>query len=110
MKRNKLLGNIHPIIGDSLNILRLQSYFDRVIINLPQISVNYLPFGVKLLKKSGVLTFYQFVSKSETPEIQIRELISKKLDNVISYKEQYIKEGREVSPSRIQANVDLQIN
>lgn len=110
MKRNKLQGNIHPVLGDSLSILRLQSHFDRVIINLPQVSVNYLPYGAKLLKKKGIITLYQFVSKIESPEKQIHELISKNLAHVISYKEQYIKVGREVSPSRIQANIDLQIN
>ncbi len=109
IRRNKLKGNIYPIIGDSLNILKLKSHFDRIIINLPQVSVNYLPYSAKLLKKRGIITFYQFVSKSETPEIQIRELVSKKLANIISYKEQYFKVGREVSPSRIQANIDLQI-
>jgi tRNA (guanine37-N1)-methyltransferase len=110
IKRNKLQGTIYPIIGDSLNILKLKSHFDRIIINLPQVSVNYLPYGATLLKKKGIITFYQFVSKSETPETHIREIVSKKLANVISYKEQYFKVGREVSPSRIQANVDLQIN
>ncbi|UCG02361.1 MAG: methyltransferase domain-containing protein [Candidatus Heimdallarchaeota archaeon] len=110
IKKNKLKGNINPIIGDSLNILRLQSHFDRVIINLPQVSVNYLPYGAKLLKKGGIITFYQFISKSETPETQIRHKVSKELGDVISYKEQYIKVGREVSPSRIQVNIDLQIN
>lgn len=110
MKRNKLQGNIYPILGDSLSILRLQNHFDRVIINLPQISMNYLSYSVTLLKKRGIITFYQFVPKILAPEKHIREQISKKLANVISYKEQYFKIGREVSPSRIQANVDLQIN
>ncbi len=106
---NKLKGNIHPIIGDSRNILRLQGYFDRIIINLPQKSGNFLPYGAKLLKKGGIINFYQFVSKLENPERQIRKFISTKLAEVNSYKELYIKVGREVSPSRVQMNVDLQI-
>ncbi|MFW9903601.1 MAG: class I SAM-dependent methyltransferase family protein [Candidatus Thorarchaeota archaeon] len=110
IKRNKLQGTIHPIIGDSSRILVAKRYFDRVIINLPQVSVDYLPYSAKLLKKGGIITFYQFISKSETFEKDIRDLISKKLVNVNSYKEQYFKVGREVSPSRIQVNIDLQIN
>ena len=110
IKRNKLQGKIHPIIGDSSSILRVRSYFDRIIINLPQVSVNYLPYSAKLLKKGGIITFYQFIPKSETPRKFIRELILKKLANINSYKEQYFKVGREVSPSRIQVNIDLQIS
>jgi tRNA (guanine37-N1)-methyltransferase len=109
IKRNKLLGNIHPIIGDSRNILRLQGHFDRIIINLPQISGNFLPYAAKLSKKGGIITFYQFITKVENPEEQIRDLISKNLANINSYKEIYIKVGREVSPSRVQVNVDLKI-
>ncbi len=110
IKRNKLLGNIYPIIGDSRNILQLQGYFDRVIINLPQMSANFLPYAAKLTKKGGIITFYQFISKIKNPEEEIRELISKKLANINSYKELNIKAGREVSPSRVQYNVDLQLH
>lgn len=109
VKRNKLQGNIHPIIGDSRNILRFQGYFDRIIINLPYESVNYLPYAAKLLKKGGIITFYQFISKFEKPKVQIHNMISRKLGNINSYKELYIKVGREVSPSRVQVNVDLQL-
>jgi tRNA (guanine37-N1)-methyltransferase len=109
-KKNKLQGTIHPIIGDSSRILTMQSYFDRVIINLPQVSLNYLSYSAKLVKEGGIITLYQFISKSETLEKDIRDLISKKLGNVNSYKELYFKVGREVSPSRIQVNIDLQIN
>jgi len=109
IKRNKLRGNIHPIIGDSRNILRLKGYFNRIIINLPQESVKHLPYAARLLKKGGIITFYQFISKSEKPEEQIRNLISTELANINSYKELYIKIGRAVSPSRVQVNVDLQL-
>ncbi|MFX1515233.1 MAG: class I SAM-dependent methyltransferase family protein [Promethearchaeota archaeon] len=110
IKRNKLQGNIYPIIGDSSSILRIRKYFDRIIINLPQVSMNYLSYSVKMLKKGGIITFYQFIPKSETPEKFIRKQISNKLTDVNSYKEQFFKVGREISPSRIQVNIDLQIN
>ncbi|UCG90544.1 MAG: methyltransferase domain-containing protein [Candidatus Heimdallarchaeota archaeon] len=109
IKKNKLQGDIHSIIGDSRKILRLQDYFDRIIINLPQKSVKYLPYAAKLLKKGGIITFYQFILKFENPEEKIRKLISKNLAHINSYKELYIKVGRDVSPSRVQVNVDLQL-
>ncbi|MHA2329052.1 MAG: class I SAM-dependent methyltransferase [Candidatus Hodarchaeales archaeon] len=42
IRRNKLHGEINPIIGDSRKVLQLQRYFDRIIINLPQLAANYL--------------------------------------------------------------------
>ncbi|MFX1248088.1 MAG: class I SAM-dependent methyltransferase family protein [Promethearchaeota archaeon] len=110
IRRNKLRGTIYPIIGDSRNILRLQGLFDRVIINLPQQAVNFLPYAIRLLKKGGVINFYQFISKMENPEKQFQKLLAKKLVNINSYKELYFKVGREISPSRAQVNVDIQIN
>jgi len=109
VKRNKLRGIIYPIIGDSRFILKKQHYFDRVIINLPQISRNFISNAAKLVKKEGILTFYQFIPKSINPKVKIRELIETELPNINSYKELYFKVGREVSPSRVQINVDLQI-
>ncbi|MFX0184352.1 MAG: class I SAM-dependent methyltransferase family protein [Candidatus Hodarchaeota archaeon] len=109
VNRNKLHGIIYPIIGDSRFILRKQHYFDRVIINLPQISRNFISYAAKLVKKGGILTFYQFIPKSINPKLKIRELIETELPNINSYKELYFKVGREVSPSRVQINVDLQI-
>ncbi len=108
--RNKLQGDIHPIIGDSQRILRLRNYFDRIIINLPQKSINFLPYATKLLKKGGIVTFYQFISKSMNPIEDIRKLVKTKLGKVNSYKELYIKVGREISPSKLQMNIDLQID
>ncbi|UCE13595.1 MAG: methyltransferase domain-containing protein [Candidatus Heimdallarchaeota archaeon] len=107
IKKNKLKGNIHPIIADSLSILRMHRSFDRIIINLPDYSINYLSLATKLLKKGGIVTFYQFISKTENPKQLIRKKISSQLTNVNSYKELNIKVGREISPSRIQVNVDL---
>ncbi|MFX0052509.1 MAG: hypothetical protein ACFE8U_14585, partial [Candidatus Hermodarchaeota archaeon] len=91
------------------HILKKQHYFDRVIINLPHFSGNFLSYASKLVKKKGILTFYHFIPKTENPKEKFQKLIEKELLNINSYKELYFKVGREVSPSRIQINVDLQI-
>lgn len=110
IKRNKLKGNIQPIIADSLSILRIHGSFDRIIMNLPECSINFLSQAAKLLKKGGIVTFYQFISKTENLKREIREKISSNLTNVNSYKELNIRVGREISPSRVQVNVELLFN
>lgn len=107
---NKLQGNINAIIGDSLTIFQSKNYFNRIIMNLPQNSADFLPYAARLLKKGGIITFYQFIPKSKNPEKDIREMITEKIDEVNSYKVLYVKEGREVSPSKVQMNVDIQID
>lgn len=109
INRNKLQGEIYSIVGDSSRIFNTRQYFDRVIINLPQKSLDYLSYATKLVKKNGIMTFYHFIPQSEDPKKQIRKLIREKLEQVNSYKEIFIQVGREVSPSKVQMNIDLQM-
>ncbi len=109
IKRNKLKGSIIPIIGDAGKVFRSNKYFDRIIINLPNHSINYLVYASKLVKNGGIITFYQFVEKSIQPPQSLVSIIAEKLKNVCTYDILTNRVGREVSPSRIQVNVDLRI-
>ncbi|MHA1512565.1 MAG: class I SAM-dependent methyltransferase [Candidatus Hodarchaeales archaeon] len=107
--RNKLKGEIYPITGDSSKILKVNNTYNRIIINLPGKSIDYLELAVNLVKKNGFINFYQFIDKVKSP-IQIMEsLIEEKLKNNQMYKIQDIQVGREVSPSKIQMNVSIHI-
>ena len=111
--RNKLRGSIVPILGDTNQVLKDfegTSYFDRVIINLPQYSVDYLELAAKLSKKGGVVTFYQFFLRAASVQKDITSLLEDKIAHINSYKVVYSRIGaRDISPSRIQVNVDVQI-
>ncbi|MHA2306916.1 MAG: class I SAM-dependent methyltransferase, partial [Candidatus Hodarchaeales archaeon] len=108
--RNSLQGDIYTIIGDSLSIFQTKKYFDRIIMNLPQNSIEFLSYAVSMLKNGGIITLYQFLSNSDNPDLKIQKMIEEKLSKVNSYKVLFIKVGREVSPSKIQMNVDIQIS
>ncbi|MHA2106229.1 MAG: class I SAM-dependent methyltransferase [Candidatus Hodarchaeales archaeon] len=110
IKRNKLKGLIIPLVGDAGEIFRAKRYFDRIIINLPNLSINYLEYTSKLIKDGGIITFYQFMEKIEQPEQFLSSIISEKLMNVCNHEILNIRVGREVSPSKIQLNVDLRIS
>ncbi len=69
---NKLLGNIFPYnmnIRDLINPSnqlgkKLHNKIDRIIMNLPEDSINFIDVGCILMKKSGgILHFYQFSEK-----------------------------------------------
>jgi tRNA (guanine37-N1)-methyltransferase len=109
IKRNKLKGSIIPIVGDSSRIIRENRYFDRVIMNLPGNAIQYLNFASKCVKNGGIITFYQFIKKANQPEEILAEMISRKLMDVSDYKILRNQIGREVSPSKIQMNIDIRI-
>jgi tRNA (guanine37-N1)-methyltransferase len=109
IRKNKLLGEILPIIGDSGSIFQVKKFYDRVIINLPGKSVEFLELAANLVKKNGLIHFYQFIDKVKSPVQFMESLIEDKLKNTQIYKIQDIQIGREVSPSKIQMNVSIQI-
>lgn len=109
--RNQLQGSIDPILGDSGHVLKGNPKFDRVIINLPESSGEYLEQGASLIRKGGILTFYQFFPRTTGIQESIKILFKEKLTHINSYKVIYSKIGaRDISPSRVQVNVDVLIN
>jgi len=109
ISKNKLKGIINPIISDSTLFLNKKQSFNRIIINFPQNSWEYISLASKFLKKNGVITFYQFISKDDLSEAGISDILERKLKGLKSYKVIYHRIGREISPSRTQLNVDIQI-
>ncbi|MFW9857106.1 MAG: class I SAM-dependent methyltransferase family protein, partial [Candidatus Thorarchaeota archaeon] len=109
--RNQLQGFIDPILGDSGQVLKGNSQFDRVIINLPQSSEEYLEQATNLIRKGGIITFYQFFPRTTGIQERIKTLLKGKLAHINSYKVIYSRMGaRDISPSRVQVNVDVLIN
>ncbi|MHA1975948.1 MAG: class I SAM-dependent methyltransferase [Candidatus Hodarchaeales archaeon] len=107
--RNKLKGKVIPILGDAGKLFSVKRYFDRIIINLPNQSINYLVYASKLAKNGGIINFYQFIEKNDRPQQLLSTLISEKLKDFCEYEILVNRVGREVSPSKIQLNVDLRI-
>ena len=109
MSKNKLKGTINPVISDSTHFLNKKQSYNRIIINFPQNSWEYILLASKFLKKGGIITFYQFIPKNSLLEAGIPEVLENTLNRLKSYKVVYHKIGREISPSKIQLNVDIQI-
>ena len=107
--RNKLKGEIFPIIGNAMTILKEKKTYDRIIINLPEKSVDFLELALGNVKNNGFIYFYQFIDNVKSPIQLMESIIEEKLKNVQTYKVHKIEVGREVSPSKVQMNVILQI-
>jgi len=109
IRKNKLKGEIFPITGDAREILQKNITYDRIIINLPRKSIEFLESASGSVKKDGFIYLYQFIDNIKSPIQFMESLIEEKLKNIQMYKVQDIQVGREVSPSKVQMNVSLQI-
>jgi tRNA (guanine37-N1)-methyltransferase len=58
---NKVQKKIIPVRGDVQNILKnCDIKFDRIIMNLPETALNFLPLAINQLKNGGMVHYYEF--------------------------------------------------
>jgi tRNA (guanine37-N1)-methyltransferase len=83
---NKLKGEIFPYNVDIKNLLEPKNQLgqslihkaDRLIMNLPESSINYMDVACSLMKESGgILHFYQFSEKPDPIEKALKNLEDK---------------------------------
>ena len=65
IKLNKLVGNVIPILGDVRDVVGKLDDADRIIMNLPGTSKDFLPLAVSKLKSGGILNYYEFASEED---------------------------------------------
>jgi len=104
MNENKLKGKIVPINADVRLILSIlkDEVFDRVILNLPHKSLDFLPIAIEKLKRKGVAHIY-LISERE-------ELAKDMVDNVckiLRCKVTYIRRVIDYAPHKFIYRVDV---
>ncbi len=68
IKMNRLRGVVDPIHGDSIHMLKqgcFRSQFDAVIMNLPHVAHELVPYALKIVKERGVLHVYTVARSAE---------------------------------------------
>ena len=82
---------LFPLLGDSKDIIQtqLQGVADRVLMPLPEIALEYLPFALSALKKvGGWIHYYDFqhAAGKENPVEKTKLKVAEKLDSLgVSY-------------------------
>ncbi|MCL2157145.1 MAG: class I SAM-dependent methyltransferase family protein [Methanobrevibacter sp.] len=80
---NKLKGEIIPILGD-INEVAIECFekkglkFDRIIMNLPGTSHEYLDLAISLIKDNGVIHYYEFSSDFNQASKRIEKIANEK--------------------------------
>ncbi|MEM0057636.1 MAG: class I SAM-dependent methyltransferase family protein [Candidatus Bathyarchaeia archaeon] len=113
VRLNRVNGKVHPIMGDARRVIKqqLRGTADRVIMNLPEKSMEFLETACEALKpEGGVIHFYSFVKGLEGLEdlkVQFRAEVEKHGRTV--KKILFSRFVRETAPYEWQAVLDAEV-
>jgi len=110
---NKVEGYVTPLEDNVKEAFKNKNNrrFDRIIMNLPSKSAEFLDTACKVLKEGGVIHFYQFAPESDIPG-----QVTKKIQYFIEREGRKIEEIKELrkvrpyAPHIWQIGVDILIN
>ena len=112
LNQSKLKGEIIPIVEDAKEWCEKQKplYFDRIIMNHPSQSYEFLEYALRILKPNGILHFYSFEPISQWHWGILKKLQKKinqhgrEINEVIN-----IRKVRQYSPEEYHISCSLRI-
>jgi tRNA (guanine37-N1)-methyltransferase len=113
---NRVFGKVVPLLGDSKEIIKadLQGTADRVLMPLPEKSIEYLPYALCSLKKQGGwIHFYDFQHSvgNENPAEKTKLKVSNKLDSLgVAYVFAFSRVVRRTGPNWFQTVIDINVD
>jgi tRNA (guanine37-N1)-methyltransferase len=115
VKLNRVYNKVVPLLGDSKEIIdaQLHGVADRVLMPLPELALQYLPYALKALKPSGGwLHYYDFehATKKEEPLEKTISKLRKRLDGLgVKYDIAFSRIVRSTGPNWHQTVVDVHV-
>jgi tRNA (guanine37-N1)-methyltransferase len=112
---NRVYGRVHPILGDSKEIVekQLRGVADRVLMPLPEKALQYLPAAVSALKKSGGWIHYydfQHAVGQEDAREKTEQKVAAALDSLgVHYMFTCSRIIRSTGPNWYQTVLDIQV-
>jgi len=112
---NCVCGQVFPLLGDSKDIIQtqLQGVADRVLMPLPEKALEYLPYALSALKKTGGWVHYydfQHAPGKEDPVEKTKLKVAGKLDRMgASYVFANSRVMRPTGPNWYQTVIDIQV-
>jgi tRNA (guanine37-N1)-methyltransferase len=113
VRLNGVFNYVIPLLGDSKEIInsQLQRVADRVLMPLPELAFEYLPYALLALKSSGGwLHFFdfQYAAKGENPLEKTRKKVAMRLDALgVCYSFGFSRVIRSVGPYWYQTVLDI---
>ncbi len=116
VKVNQVKECVFPLFGDSKDIIQalLQGVADRVLMPLPEKALEYLPYALMALKKTGGWIHYydfQHAPGKEDPVEKTKLKVAEKLDCMgVRYVFANARVMRPTGPNWYQTVLDIQVN
>jgi len=105
IRLNKVEGRVTPILGDAAEVARSSpAKFDRVIMDLPRSSLEYLDAGLTACRIGGVVHLY--VSENSI-EAAVERALKRAEDSGFGVEITYSREVMETAPGRYTIVLDL---
>lgn len=115
VRLNSVINQVFPMLGDSKDLIstQLQSVADRVLMPLPELALEYLPYALMALKPSGGWIHYfdfQHAAKGEDPVEKTRQKVAERLDVLgAEYSFSFARIIRSTGPHWYQTILDIHI-
>ena len=116
VRLNKLYGKVVPLLGNAKEILErnLQRVADRVLMPLPEKALEYLPYALSALKKSGGwLHYYDFehANKNENAIEKVKVKVAKRVRELgANFEVPFGRIVRTTGPNWYQIALDIKID
>jgi len=115
IRMNRVYDKVFPFLGDSREIIhnRLQDLANRVLMPLPAKALEYLPYAISALKKSGGwIHYYDFEHAAKTDRFV--ERLKSKLSKILkpqkmNFEVPFVRIVRSIGPNWLQLVADVHI-
>ncbi len=115
IKQNRVASRVTPILGDSKTVIenQLLNVADRVLMLLPEKSLEYLTTALAALKKDGgIIHYYDFTHayRDEDPTQFTRQKVAAALDRLnVKYAFTFSRVVRSTGPNWYQTVLDIKV-
>jgi tRNA (guanine37-N1)-methyltransferase len=115
VRLNRVINRVVPMLGDSKDLIstQLQGVVDRVLMPLPELALEYLPYALMALKPSGGWIHYfdfQHAAKGEDPIEKTRQKVAERLNTLgASFSFGFARVIRSTGPHWYQTILDVHV-
>ncbi|MGB9740922.1 MAG: class I SAM-dependent methyltransferase [Candidatus Bathyarchaeia archaeon] len=115
VRLNRLYGKVVPLLGDAKEIIerRLQRIADRVLMPLPEKALEYFPYALSALKRSGGwLHYYDFehATKNENVVEKVKVKAARRLEELgVNFEIPFGRIVRATGPNWYQVALDIKV-
>ena len=116
VRANRVYGKVIPILGDAKEVIekRLCHVADRILMPLPEMALEYLPYALSALKEAGGwIHCYDFehAPKNENPIEKAKLKVAEKLENLgTAFEVPFGRVVRTTGPNWHQIVLDIKTN